>query len=61
MYFKLAARLSGALSKLVEHMIRREDSRLCFKRSGEGNLDIWVQHLTGGEPKRLNDHPVDDH
>ncbi len=30
-------------------------------RSGEGNLDIWVQQLGGsGEPTRLTNHPADD-
>jgi Tol biopolymer transport system component/DNA-binding winged helix-turn-helix (wHTH) protein len=30
-------------------------------RSGEGNLDIWVQQLTGGEAIRLTRNPADDH
>jgi len=29
-------------------------------RSGEGNLDIWVQSLAGGEPTRLTNHAADD-
>jgi serine/threonine protein kinase/Tol biopolymer transport system component len=29
-------------------------------RSGEGNLDIWVQQIAGGEPMRLTRDPSDD-
>jgi eukaryotic-like serine/threonine-protein kinase len=29
-------------------------------RSGEGNLDIWVQHLPDGPPLRLTRHAADD-
>ncbi len=30
-------------------------------RSGEGNLDIWVQHIAGGNPIRLTRHESDEH
>lgn len=30
-------------------------------RSGEGNLDIWVQQVGGGEPVRLTNHKADDY
>ncbi len=30
-------------------------------RSGEGNLDIWVQQVGGGEPVRLTRHEADDY
>jgi hypothetical protein len=30
-------------------------------RSGEGNLDIWLKHVSGGEPRRLTNHQADDH
>jgi WD40-like Beta Propeller Repeat len=30
-------------------------------RSGEGNLDIWVKQVTGGEPVRLTHHLADDY
>ena len=30
-------------------------------RSGAGNLDIWVQHVAGGEPVRLTQDAADDH
>jgi len=29
-------------------------------RGGKGDLDIWVQQVSGGEPLRLTDHPADD-
>ena len=30
-------------------------------RGGQGNLDIWVRHVSGGEPVRLTTDPADDH
>jgi Tol biopolymer transport system component len=30
-------------------------------RSGEGNLDIWIQPVGGHAPVRLTTHPADDH
>ena len=30
-------------------------------RSGEGNLDIWVQQVGGGEPVRVTRHAADDY
>ena len=30
-------------------------------RSGDGNLDIWVQQVGGGEPVRLTRHTADDY
>jgi hypothetical protein len=29
-------------------------------RGGEGNLDIWLQQVSGGTPLRLTDNPADD-
>jgi len=30
-------------------------------RSGDGNLDIWLQPAGGGSPARLTNNPADDH
>jgi len=30
-------------------------------RGGDGNLDVWLQPMTGGTPIRLTNHPSDDH
>jgi Tol biopolymer transport system component/DNA-binding winged helix-turn-helix (wHTH) protein len=30
-------------------------------RSGEGNLDIWIQPVASGEPRRLTQHQEDDY
>jgi serine/threonine protein kinase/Tol biopolymer transport system component len=30
-------------------------------RAGHDNLDIWVRHVSGGEPVRLTTGPADDH
>jgi serine/threonine protein kinase len=29
-------------------------------RAGDGQLDIWVRHISRPEPARLTDHPTDD-
>jgi serine/threonine protein kinase/Tol biopolymer transport system component len=29
-------------------------------REGNGNMDVWVQQISGGKPLRLTDHPADD-
>jgi tRNA A-37 threonylcarbamoyl transferase component Bud32 len=30
-------------------------------RSGEGNFDIYVQHISGGQPNRITRHPANDY
>ena len=29
-------------------------------REGNGNLDVWIQQVSGGKPLRLTNHPADD-
>ncbi len=46
-----------------EPAISRDGKLLAYTsdRAGEGNTDIWVQLIAGGEPRRLTDDPADDH
>jgi Tol biopolymer transport system component len=43
--------------------LSRDASLLAFAsdRAGNGNLDIWVQHLNGNEPRPLTFDPADDY
>ena len=42
--------------------ISRDGSLIAYSsdRAGEGNLDIWVKQIGGGEPLRITDDPADD-
>src|SRR5207237_17038 len=46
-----------------EPVISRDGKLLSYTsdRAGEGNTDIWMQLIAGGEPRRLTDDPADDH
>jgi Tol biopolymer transport system component/DNA-binding winged helix-turn-helix (wHTH) protein len=47
----------------TEPAISRDGKLLVYAsdRAGAGNLDIWVQHIPGGEARRLTTDPADDH
>jgi Tol biopolymer transport system component/DNA-binding winged helix-turn-helix (wHTH) protein len=47
----------------TDPVISRDGGLIAYSsdRGGEGNLDIWVQHFPGGEPRRLTNDPADDH
>ncbi len=50
-------------SGLTEYPVLSPDGRYlayASDRSGEGNLDIWVQQLSGGDSVRLTKYPSDD-
>jgi Tol biopolymer transport system component/DNA-binding winged helix-turn-helix (wHTH) protein len=46
-----------------EPVISRDGKLLAYTsdRAGQGNTDIWMQLIAGGEPRRLTDDPADDH
>lgn len=51
-------------SGLTENPVLSPDGKLlayASDRYGEGNLDIWMQQLSGGEPVRLTNNPADDY
>jgi hypothetical protein len=47
----------------TDPVISRDGKLIAYSsdRGGEGNLDIWVQHFPGGEPRRLTSHRANDH
>jgi Tol biopolymer transport system component/DNA-binding winged helix-turn-helix (wHTH) protein len=55
-------RLTTGAQLDTEPTISRDGESIAYAsdRSGEGDLDIWMQRLSGGEPVRLTRDPADD-
>ncbi len=55
-------RLTSDVGLTFEPSISRSGKLLayCSDRGGRGDLDIWVQQVSGGTPLRLTDNPADD-
>jgi eukaryotic-like serine/threonine-protein kinase len=56
-------RLTSDLGLTYEPALSRDGKLLAYAsdRSGEGNLDIWVKQISGGEAVRLTHDAADDH
>lgn len=62
-HFPKLTRLTSDLGLTYQPTVSRDGKFLAYTsdRSGEGNLDIWVKPVVGGEPVRLTRNPADDH
>jgi hypothetical protein len=62
-HFPKLTRLTSDLGLTYQPTVSRDGKFLAYAsdRSGEGNLDIWVKPLAGGEPARLTWNQADDH
>jgi len=56
------ARLTSDSGLSFEPALSRDGTLLAFAsdRSGEGNLDLWVKQIAGGEPVRITHDKVDN-
>lgn len=62
-HFPKLTRLTSDLGLTYQPTVSRDGKFLAYTsdRSGEGNLDIWVKPVAGGEPARLTWNQADDH
>ena len=58
-----AERLTDDAGVNLEPTLSRDGNFVAFAsdRAGQGNLDIWLKQIHGGDPIRLTTDPADDH
>ena len=55
-----ATRLSSPLGEEMFPRFSPDGSQIAYSANYDGNLDVYVVPVDGGEPKRLTYHPMDD-